>query len=206
MPPHRSRDPPFHPPSTAATLNLAATAAQRARIWRTIDAAFSGRCLAAAQRAYLAALRNPEIFAVDNFTGSGGYGDQDLSDEFFWATAELLVTTGREEFAEALRRSPFYRGAVHEPGWASTATLGTISLALVPNALGADGTAEARARIVAAADTSRSESGSDTDSHPAPTPGARIRCCSTAPCCWRLPTTSPARRATAPAWSMPWTI
>jgi endoglucanase len=154
MPPHLDPETRYlHPPSTAATLNLAATAAQCARIWRTIDAAFSGRCLAAAQRAYLAALRNPEIFAVDNFTGSGGYGDQDLSDEFFWATAELLVTTGREEFAEALRRSPFYRGAVHEPGWASTATLGTISLALVPNALGADGTAEARARIVAAADT-----------------------------------------------------
>ena len=104
MPPHLDPETRYlHPPSTAATLNLAATAAQCARIWRTIDAAFSGRCLAAAQRAYLAALRNPEIFAVDNFTGSGGYGDQDLSDEFFWATAELLVTTGREEFAEALR-------------------------------------------------------------------------------------------------------
>jgi endoglucanase len=34
------------PPSTAATLNLAATAAQCARIWKSIDPAFSARCLA----------------------------------------------------------------------------------------------------------------------------------------------------------------
>jgi len=100
----------------------------------------------------LAALRNPEVFAVDNFAGSGGYGDQDVSDEFYWAVAELFVTTGREEYAEALRRSPFHQNALREPGWASTATLGTISLALVPNGLGAD-VAAARARIVAAADS-----------------------------------------------------
>ena len=142
----------IHPPSTGATLNLAATAAQCARIWRTIDAAFSARCLAAAQRAYLAALRNPEVHAIDNFAGSGGYGDQDLSDEFYWATAELFGTTGRGEFAEALRRSPRHSGAVGEPGWASTATLGTISLALASNGPGAGASADARARIVAAAD------------------------------------------------------
>src|SRR3546814_3993097 len=43
------------PPSTAATLNLAATAAQCARIWRGIDPAFSARCLDAAKRAFTAA-------------------------------------------------------------------------------------------------------------------------------------------------------
>ena len=37
------------PPSTGATLNLAATAAQCARIWRTIDPAFAARCLTAAE-------------------------------------------------------------------------------------------------------------------------------------------------------------
>src|SRR3546814_2716582 len=43
------------PPSTAATLNLPATAAQCARIWRGIDPAFSARCLDAAKRAFAAA-------------------------------------------------------------------------------------------------------------------------------------------------------
>ena len=37
------------PPTTAATLNLAAVAAQAARVWRTIDPTFSARALAAAQ-------------------------------------------------------------------------------------------------------------------------------------------------------------
>ena len=43
--PHNDTQPRFlQPPSTAATLNLAATAAQAARIWKGIDAAFAGRC------------------------------------------------------------------------------------------------------------------------------------------------------------------
>ena len=43
--PRRGPEPRFlHPPSTAATLNLAAVAAQGARMWQTIDPAFS-KCL-----------------------------------------------------------------------------------------------------------------------------------------------------------------
>ncbi|MEE2917071.1 MAG: glycoside hydrolase family 9 protein, partial [Pseudomonadota bacterium] len=38
----------LYPPSTAATLNLAAVAAQAARLWRDIDPAFAARCRAAA--------------------------------------------------------------------------------------------------------------------------------------------------------------
>jgi endoglucanase len=51
-------------PTTAATLNLAATAAQAARLWKTIDPAFSARCLDAARRAFAAAKRNPDIYAM----------------------------------------------------------------------------------------------------------------------------------------------
>src|SRR3546814_15211743 len=60
------------PPSTAATLNLAATAAQCARIWRGIDPAFSARCLDAAKRAFTAAEAPPDVYPVANFPGSGG--------------------------------------------------------------------------------------------------------------------------------------
>ncbi len=83
----------LYPPSTAATLNLAATAAQCARIWRAIDKAFAHRCLVAAGKAYRAALRNPDIYAAQDFEGSGGYGDTHLDDERYWATAELYATT-----------------------------------------------------------------------------------------------------------------
>jgi endoglucanase len=131
MAPHRDPQTRFlYPPSTAATLNLAATAAQCARVWRTIDPAFSRRCLAAARRAFAAALRNPNVSAVDDFDGSGGYGDTDVSDEFYWAAAELDLTTREETYRARVAASPFYTQVPGEPGWQSTATLGTISLAL----------------------------------------------------------------------------
>src|SRR4029078_3217874 len=83
LPMRPDRDPEprlLFPPSTGATLNLAATAAQCARIWRDLDPAFSSPCLAAAQRAWTAANRNPQIYAVADFDGSGGYAAEVLSD------------------------------------------------------------------------------------------------------------------------------
>jgi endoglucanase len=154
LPPHQDRERRFlFPPSTGATLNLAATAAQCARIWRSIDPAFSDRCLVAAERAWRAALRNPAIYPVGNFTGSGGYGDSSFSDEFFWAAAELFATTGAQDYRRALHRSPhFAAGVTSEPGWPQTAALGTISLAVVPSGLTRAERALARRQLVAAAD------------------------------------------------------
>lgn len=141
------------PPATGATLNLAATAAQCARIWREIDPAFSARCLAAAERAWAAAKRNPEVYPVAGFTGSGGYGDGDFSDEFYWAAAELFATTGEAGYGEAVRRSPHFAAAdLAEPSWPRVATLGTITLATVPSRLEEGEAQRLRAAIVAAAD------------------------------------------------------
>jgi beta-xylosidase len=139
------------PPSTAATLNLAAVAAQCARIWRDVDADLAARCLAAARRAYAAAKRNPELFYPSQFTGSGGYFDADVSDEFFWAAAELYATTGEAAFADDLRASPHVSDPLFEPAWPRTATLGAITLAVVPNRLSREEVAAQRARIAAAA-------------------------------------------------------
>lgn len=136
----------LYPPSTAATLNLAAIAAQAARLWKPIDAVFAARCLAAARAAWAAALRNPAIFAAQSFTGSGGYGDLTLDDERAWAAAELFATTGDAAYREALPN-----GATSEPGWSSVAPLGTITLATADGIPPAIRTA-ARASIVAAAD------------------------------------------------------
>jgi endoglucanase len=141
------------PPSTGATLNLAANAAQCARIWRKIDPAFASRCLAAAERAWAAARRNPEVWAIADFTGSGAYGDTDHGDEFYWAAAELLATTGQAEYAAAVRASPHFRAAAATaPGWNSVATLGTITLATVGARLARSETAAVRASIRAGAD------------------------------------------------------
>ena len=62
--PHEDPMPRFlQPPSTAATLNLAANGAQAARIWQAIDKAFADKCLEAAERAWTAAKANPAIYA-----------------------------------------------------------------------------------------------------------------------------------------------
>lgn len=143
----------LYPPSTAATLNLAATAAQCARVWHTIDAAFANRCLHAAERAYAAAQRLPDVYAAQGFTGSGGYGDQDLSDEFYWATAELYAATRRPALLRELTRrsaalSP--ANADRAPDWSATAMPGTITLATAHGVPG-DVRAAARDRVVALA-------------------------------------------------------
>jgi len=142
----------LYPPSTAATLNLAATAAQCARIWRATDPAFAARCLAASERAFKAALRNPQVYAPDSFTGSGSYGDYNLADEFYWAAAELFVTTGSPTYRDAVTHMAQFTAPLSEPSWSSVAALGTITLATVPNTLAPKEVAAQHALIVAAAD------------------------------------------------------
>jgi endoglucanase len=133
----------LYPPSTAATLNMAATAAQCARIWRDIDPDFAERCLNAAETAWLAANENP-IMIAGRAPGEGGgdYGDATIDDEFYWAAAELFVATGQQEYRDFLTTSRFFNAfpglaasSVSSMSWGSTAALGTISLAIVPNDL-----------------------------------------------------------------------
>lgn len=153
MPPHLDTEKRvLFPVSTAATLNLAAVSAQCARIWRAIDEAFGARCLDAARRAFAAAQRNPEIYFIADFEGSGMYGDDELGDEFLWAAAELYIATGESQYEEALRASPHFTGPIrNQPSWPGVAPLGVISLALAPNDLDPDEIAGLRGRIVNAA-------------------------------------------------------
>ncbi len=151
-------------PSAAATLNLAACAAQAARLWRTLDPAFAARCLVAAQAAWKAALANPRLMA-GNVPGSGGgnYDDATVADEFYWAASELYATTGAAEYLDFIKASRYFAAfpglepaASASMGWADTAALGTISLALDASAgaraLPKDTVAALRSQIVAAAD------------------------------------------------------
>lgn len=133
----------LHRASTAATLNMVATAAMSARLWAQWDAAFAARCLSAARVAYAAAQRAPIIYASgdDWDLGGGAYSDSDVTDEFFWAAAEMYITTGESAFLSDLQANPYYtaNATTFFPaggfGWASTAALGALSLATVPNDL-----------------------------------------------------------------------
>ncbi|HEV2779181.1 MAG TPA: glycoside hydrolase family 9 protein [Actinophytocola sp.] len=146
----------LHPPSTAATLNLAATAAQCARLFLPYDAAFADRCLTAARTAYAAAQANPDRLASEaDGNGGGTYSDNNVSDEFYWAAAELFVTTGEARYLTDLRASPHHTGNVFGPNgfnWPDTAALGRLDLATVPNGLPADERQRVRDSVVAAAD------------------------------------------------------
>ncbi len=145
------------PPSTAATLNLAAVAAQGARIWREIDPAFADRCLDAAQKAWQAANEHPDLLA-GNVPGNGGgnYDDNNVSDEFYWAAAELFITTGASQYRDRLTSASFLTAfpsaGAASMSWGSVAALGTISLAVVPNDFNPDLIDMLRGQIVKAAD------------------------------------------------------
>lgn len=148
----------LYPASTAATLNLAAVGAQCARVWRTIDPAFAARCMTAARAAFKAALRNRDIRTTASFDGGGPYGDDDVSDEFYWATAELYATTRNPAYLTALRTSRYMLGgpnsgasATGDMDFAHTAALGSITLATVPGALSTDDLVTVRANLTRAA-------------------------------------------------------
>ncbi|RDG35622.1 glycoside hydrolase family 9 protein [Streptomyces corynorhini] len=147
----------LHRPSTAATLNLAATAAQCARVYARYDAAFAARCLDSARRAWTAAKAAPALIAPESDgTGGGAYADPAVGDEFYWAAAELYATTGESAYRDAVTTSPWHTsaGAFSASGfnWAETAALGRLTLATVPTALPAADTARLRASVTTAAD------------------------------------------------------
>jgi endoglucanase len=151
----------LRPVSTAATLNVAATAAQASRLFQKYDAGFAARCLKAAEKAWMAAKKEPAIYAdpKDSSNGGGPYNDADVSDEFFWAAAELYITTKKPAYKKEMEASPFYKKLTTETGgvptsmtWANTDALGTLSLTTVKGALGAPATNAQKAKILDAAD------------------------------------------------------
>lgn len=151
----------LHPVSTSATLNLAAVGAQAARLWRGIDDAFAARCLAAAERAWAAAKKNPAVYAkVTDGNGGGAYEDDDVKDEFFWAAAELFITTGQSTYRTELLASKYWStmtalvdGVPSPMNWAKTDAMGTISLAIVPNNLSAPEREQQRKKVLGTADS-----------------------------------------------------
>ncbi len=131
------------PPTTCATLNLAACAAQAARLWADLDPDFAETCLEAAEDAYEAAQEHPDLYApLDQSVGGGAYGDDDATDEFYWAACELYLTTGDKDYLEDMENSSHYLSVpstlsggedVNTTGsfdWGNTAALGTLSLAI----------------------------------------------------------------------------
>lgn len=128
------------PPSTAATLNLAATSAQAARLWKEYDEEFAQKCKEVAINTYEAAVKNPAVYApAQSNTGGGPYNDTYLNDDFYWAACEMYLLTGEENYLEDMKKSTHYLEMPSDLGidstgqrtsftWGSTQGLGTASL------------------------------------------------------------------------------
>lgn len=153
----------LRPVSTAATLNLAATAAQASRLYAKLDPKFAARCLAAATRAWDAAEKHPALLITiaDNH-GGGAYEDSDVSDDRYWAATELYLTTRDARYLGALSTSPHYLrvdAQATEPrelfqafDWRAMATLGNLALALDSKSISKEARERSKTAIIAVAE------------------------------------------------------
>jgi len=153
------------PPTTAATLNVAACAAQAARLWKGIDPIFASQCLETAKKAYSAAKKHPTMYApLDQAIGGGAYGDNNATDEFYWAASELFITTGDSAYYSDIKSSPYFLKLSTNMGegehvdtpasfdWGNVSALGTLSLALNESKLSTDDYKTAKNNIVTASE------------------------------------------------------
>ncbi|WP_328998458.1 glycoside hydrolase family 9 protein [Kribbella sp. NBC_00709] len=140
----------LYPPSTAATLNLAAVGARCARVYAKWDKRFAARCLSAAQTAWNAARQHPAIYAPAGGEGGGAYDDTKVTDEFSWAAAELFATTGKASYRHFITTT---LKAADGFSWQETGGLADLALARVPWRLPAADQRKLSRRIAAAADT-----------------------------------------------------
>lgn len=122
--------------SVTATLDFAAAMAQASRLFAPYEEdypGFSKRAIAAAEKAYLWAKKNPEAYYEQDKLNkeyqpavtTGAYGDNHADDEFFWAATELYLTTGKAAYREvATKKAP---KTFHTPGWPSVSALGVFA-------------------------------------------------------------------------------
>lgn len=92
---------------TAATLNFAAVLAQASRLYKSIDPTWSEKALAVSEKAWKWAEKNPNVAFDKNPEGvsTGGYDDTKFSDDFYWAAAELFISTKNEKYLSYLKEN-----------------------------------------------------------------------------------------------------
>lgn len=123
--------------STTAALDFAAVLAQASRIYQAYEGEFPGladSCLQMAEKAWNWAEKNPdELYnqramneKYDPDINTGAYGDRDAADEFVWAAAELLITTGDKKYADAVTMAQ--PADMEVPNWGNVQLIGYYSL------------------------------------------------------------------------------
>lgn len=121
---------------TAATLDFAAVTAQGSRILKNYKKELPGlsdSCLQASKKAWQWALLNPDMeynqqamnLKYKPEISTGGYGDRNFKDEWFWAAAELYITTRDKRFYDTLNNH--ITDNVSLPGWSNVSMPGYYS-------------------------------------------------------------------------------
>ena len=88
---------------TASTLDFSAVLAQASRLYKDIDPKWSAKALDASVKAWNWALKNDDLaFKNPEDVNTGEYGDDEFSDDFFWAAAELYLATEEDQYKVAL--------------------------------------------------------------------------------------------------------
>lgn len=122
--------------TTASALDFAAMMAMAGRIYKDYDAGYAADCISRAESAWIWAKANPAIyFKNPSDVSTGEYGDNNVSDEFIWAAAELYITTQKAEFKTYLEGKSNSLKYLSAPGWPSVQPLASLSLATQPNGL-----------------------------------------------------------------------
>jgi hypothetical protein len=146
---------------TAATLDFAAVMAQAARVLRHFQSSLPGlsdSCLQAAKRAWEWALANPNLVYDQNAMNNsfvppvttGAYGDGNFRDEWFWAAAELTVSTGDTAFERVIRAEIGNPASL--PSWSNVQMMGAYTLLRYPGNFPAGMIATIRERLLGMAD------------------------------------------------------
>jgi endoglucanase len=122
---------------TAATLDFAAVMAQCSRVTKSMAKQLPGlsdSCLHAAKKAWDWALKNPEmVYNQDSMNKlyepkitTGGYGDHNFSDEWFWAATELYTTIKEKQYDAFL--TDRINDSMVLPSWGNVRMLGFYTL------------------------------------------------------------------------------
>ena len=115
--------------STFGTAQYAAAMAMAARVYEPFDPAFAEGALSNAREAHEYLVANPDPhfrFDEGQDDGSGPYRKETDGEERFWATAELLKTTGESRYADHLDSAyaELFDAPVRAPVWSDTLSLG----------------------------------------------------------------------------------
>jgi len=138
--------------TTAAALDFAAVTAMAYRVFANDPSeelrALSATCLEASGKAMKWAEAHPDIiYRQPKDISTGTYGDDNITDELFWAQAEIALAGG------ALPKPEFLDGIkAVTPTWNQSAILGLISLALTENEAFGELREDSKAILVAFAD------------------------------------------------------